>query len=90
MPIIIVRTPAKNAGNDFNNMSLLFAIILIARLKSPQSYEYHIDILLLKKMQILRNDKVVGHLSVSKNEEYSSTDYRPNIYDIFVTSYCYN
>ena len=66
-------------------MSLLFAIILIARLKSPQSYEYHIDILLLKKMQILRNDKVV-----SKTEEYSSTDYRPNIYDIFVTSYCYN
>ena len=61
MPIIIVRTPAKNAGNDFNNMSLLFAIILIARLKSPQSYEYHIDILLLKKMQNLRNDKVGAH-----------------------------
>ena len=56
-------------------MSLLFAIILIARLKNPQSYKYHIDILLLKKMQILRNDKVV-----SKTEEYSTTDYRPNIY----------
>ena len=55
MPIIIVRTPAKNAGNDFNNMSLLFAIILIARLKGPQSYEYFIDIFVLTtKILILR------------------------------------